>query len=287
MTILAHPRMQIARDYLVPLPSAGMDGAVARMAEYSDVAAMTRALFEELLLPVTAKSGSDNTARWVRGVRKLLPAGWADAFTEHSERKVLVSWLPPHSDISLDHLDLLGNWSFRGSKGYDQSAGRIVADLQLSASRSLAAFAAKYGEDDLREEVVSFVTHRYGMQEARNVPDCLFFEPFKETLAKFGSKADHVNQACDVVEEQLDVDDEPAPDNAASCSNVNGCAVLGQHFANVKTQEASSSGRLLVHGRAQGRRGRHYHRKLPLALRTLLAHSCRTNGGRPEADRRL
>lgn len=153
--------MAVARDYLVPLPTPGMDGATARMAEHGDVSAMTRALFEELLLPVAVTSGQDRKVRWVVGKRRLLPEGWADAFTEHSPRKCLVSWGSPLPGVARGHLDLLGWHSTSASLGYDQSVGQVVANVQEIVSRSVPSLALKYSEVDLHEMLAMYMSSRF------------------------------------------------------------------------------------------------------------------------------
>ena len=167
MGFLKSGPLAFTRDYMLPLPASGFQDVLQSMASYSDASALSRTLLESLRTPVMVKVGT--SLRWQLGPMPLMDPGMADAFTEHSPRKFLVSLASPLAGVNEDHLDKLGDWSTQGARRYDQSVGRVVANLQRLVSDAVPEIAAKYGEVDLKDRLVEFAVSRMGRSEEEAV----------------------------------------------------------------------------------------------------------------------
>ena len=78
------------RDYLLPLPAVGWSGCRRTPACHGDASALGRTLLEMLTRPVAVTSNKGVVA-WSLSRIPLFPAGGGYFWTEHSERKGMVS----------------------------------------------------------------------------------------------------------------------------------------------------------------------------------------------------
>ena len=76
VNMLSHGPFAYARDYLVPLPSVGLDGVMQAMADVSDMMAVERTLLEALRAPAFIRKAGG--VPWRCSPKALLPSGVGD-----------------------------------------------------------------------------------------------------------------------------------------------------------------------------------------------------------------
>ena len=124
--------MNLDRDYFLPLPSPDRASCVACMATYTDVCALSKELYCELLLPLRSEDV------WLLSSPKLLVAqSTCRAWSEHSER----CWLSSVAAIlgfGREQRDCLGRWRISTcSDEYVRSAQRVISQMQRAVVKGV------------------------------------------------------------------------------------------------------------------------------------------------------
>jgi hypothetical protein len=127
------PAFSFPRDFLVPLPTADLDGARRLRAEYHDAAALSALLLGKLRVP----SCSFTDGKFVSSEEYLIDQRLLGFWTEHSERRFLNS---KAAEIGVPETsrNYLGRWIPKESDAYLVTARATVFSVQdLVAARFL------------------------------------------------------------------------------------------------------------------------------------------------------
>ena len=130
------------RDFFLVRPAEGLVSCTARMAHYSDAAAMSQALFSSLqCCPM----------RQGLGDKRLLVTGLGPFWTEHSERATLRTWALA-ARVKKLVCKQLGRWQVSTDAGYVRSLRGNVEAAQARIARAIREGLG--GSDFLDEEAV-------------------------------------------------------------------------------------------------------------------------------------
>lgn len=147
--------MYTTRDYLLPLPTADLDGVIDRKAEYTDMAAMCRKLFSELEVP----DYDHKQRRWRNNGEALLLPELVDLWTLHSARNLLTNHCA-ELGFTKPELDHLGRWGAGQSNEYLKSARAIVARMQGAVAVAARAEPTQLSDEAALLEVRAFLQKR-------------------------------------------------------------------------------------------------------------------------------
>ena len=117
---LAYPR-----DYLLPLPTDDLAGAIRKPAGYADSAALSRRLLDNLLY--VQVSAEDNSPPFTE--EPLLSSGAVDFFKEHGDRNVVNS-LAACLEVEKSQRDFLGRWQPQQSDDYFRTHKAVAKKIQ-------------------------------------------------------------------------------------------------------------------------------------------------------------
>ena len=153
------------RDYLLPLPTADWMGCKRTPACHGDASALGRTLLESLTRP-TAVTSSRGVVTWSLSRMPLLPKGGGDFWTEHSERKGLVSMAMARG-VPRDQCEFVGRWSeaarsqgASSSRDYIQTDADVVIGVQREVVRGWATLDQWHSEADLQARLTEVAVRR-------------------------------------------------------------------------------------------------------------------------------
>ena len=129
----------LVRDYLVPSPSEDLDGVKQVMAEYTDMAAISRKVLGQLKELVSSEG------QWVEGPEDLLTQAATFFWTEHSERN-FVNGMAACLRIPKEQRDYLGRWMPEQSDDYLRTARAVIGEIQTRVAKAI-----RDGDDRLDE----------------------------------------------------------------------------------------------------------------------------------------
>ena len=106
------------RDFLLTLPTTGLEHTSKRMATYPAASGMSQALFQELLCPCTG------------GWEHLMEIGVGCIWSEHSERVTMRTWAGA-AGVPETVCKMLGRWTPSVDQSYDRSIAAQVVRAQI------------------------------------------------------------------------------------------------------------------------------------------------------------
>ena len=127
------------RDFLLTLPTGGLEQSSRRMATYQAAMGMSQALFRELECPATG------------GSEHLMEHGVGCTWSEHSERVTMRTWAGA-AGVPEPVCKMLGRWTPTVDQSYDRSIAAQIVRAQMHVSQFIRQ---NYGNvDPFGEEAV-------------------------------------------------------------------------------------------------------------------------------------
>lgn len=145
------------RDYFVGAPNRDFTSMTTRMADYSVMSSMSRAVLGDLVVPERQADGS-----WEEKQPHmlLLPYPGTLFFTEHSERHEIPTITAANGKAKPDR-DSLGRWGIGdGSDSYLMTMKHVVLRLQRETCLELSEGPSNYEEEELFEGYRMFLQKR-------------------------------------------------------------------------------------------------------------------------------
>ena len=175
---LAYPR-----DYLLPLPTDDLAGAIRKPAGYADSAALSRQLLGNLLHAQV--SAEDKGPSFTED--PLLSSDAVDFFKKHGDRYVINS-LAACIEVEKSHKDFLGRWQPQQSDDYFRTNKAIVKKIQGQVVYAIRSDDARIDETETISELKDYLKEK-GWKDGPSKRQLDLLQP-KTGLAKVVVKED-------------------------------------------------------------------------------------------------
>jgi len=119
---------------------------------YSELAAMTRTVMEELRVP----KWDEESTTWIESSSYLLPRDLAQFWTEHSPRAVLPT-AAQVLQVPKEQLNCLGRWSPSGGEDYARSHKAVVTRIQQQVMMAVHDSDPRLYEADIVDRLKSWM----------------------------------------------------------------------------------------------------------------------------------
>ena len=149
LTLVTTGVFAFSRDYIIPMPSADLHGAVAQVPQYVDHATFSGALWTQLRRPAWDYT-ADGRIVFFKSRPRLFEPLAVSILTEHAERDVLPSFAAVLG-IEKTERDYLGRWTPEQSNDYVRTACQVVCKVQRSIAEAFRSGHLQIDESDLFE----------------------------------------------------------------------------------------------------------------------------------------